>query len=220
MYQGDGHHYFSVAMSAVSCVDRALKAASVEEPSAILDMPCGYGRELRALVARFPYASFTACDIRPQAVRFCARRFGADGVTSAKRLDTVSFRRTFDLIWCGTLVTSFPAPQTLALLDLFVRSAARGGLIVLTTHGEYVFQRIRAGADYNLTPDGIKTLVRTYEQTGYGYADYPWEEGYGVAVISPRWIRDQLARCQSLQEVYFAERDWDHHQDVLGLVKL
>ncbi len=218
MYQGDGRHYFKVAMSTVSCLDRALEAAKVETPSVILDMPCGYGRELRALAARFPQASLTACDIRSKAVRFCARRFGAEGIVSSKQLDTVSFARAFDLIWCGTLMTNFDAPQTLALLDLFVRSAGRGALIVFTTHGESVLERLRDGADYGLAPEGVQALIRTYEQTGYGYADYPWETGYGISVISPRWMRDQLKRYPALREVYFAERDWDDHQDVFGVV--
>lgn len=217
MYGGD---YFSVSLSALRCVDRALEAANREAPSAILDMPCGYGRELRSLVARFPQASVTVCDIRPKAVRFCARRFGAEGVVSAKRLDTVSFRRAFDLIWCGTLMTNFDAPQTLALLDLFVRSASSGGVIVFTTHGEFVRQRIHGGTDYGLTAQGVQKVIRTYEQTGYGYADYPWETGYGISVTSPCWMRNQLTRYPCLKEVYFAQRDWDNHQDVFGVLKL
>jgi SAM-dependent methyltransferase len=215
-----GRDYFAVSLSALRCVDRALEAANLQAPSAILDMPCGYGRELRALVARFPQASVTVCDIRPKTVRFCAQRFGAEGVVSAKALDTVSFQRTFDLIWCGTLITNFDPPQTLALLDLFVRSAGSGALIVFTTHGEYVRQRIEDGANYGLIPDGVQRLTSTYDETGYGYADYPWETGYGVSVISPRWMRDQLGRHPALREVYFAERDWDNHQDVFGFLKL
>jgi hypothetical protein len=135
---------------------------------------------------------------------------------STRQLETVAFPRTFDLIWCGTLLTNFPAAQTLALLDLFVRSAASGALIVFTTHGESVLERIRAGGDYNLTGDEIQTLNASYEQTGYGYTDYAWEEGYGISVISPRWMREQLARHDSLREVHFAERGWDHHQDVFA----
>ena len=220
MYQGDGRHYFSVAVSAVSCLDRAREAAGVGEPSSILDMPCGYGRELRALVARFPDAAVTACDIRPKAVRFCARRFGVEGIVSAKRLETVVFPRAFDLIWCGTLMTNFAAPQTLALLDLFARSAVSGALIVFTTHGESVLERIQAGANYNLTPAEVRTLTRTYEQAGYGYTDYAWETGYGISVISQSWMQDRIARDPSLREVHFAERDWDRHQDVFGVVKV
>jgi SAM-dependent methyltransferase len=221
MYQAKSRDYFAVSLSAVSCLDRAREAARVGEPSAILDMPCGYGRELRALVARFPHAAVTACDIRARAVRFCAHRFGAEGVVSARRLDTVVFPRTYDLVWCGTLMTNFNAPQTLALLDLFVRNTERGALIVFTTHGEFVLDRLRGGATemYNLTADEVQTVIRTYEETGYGYTDYAWETGYGISVISPRWMRSQLTRYPSLREVYFAERDWDNHQDAFGVVK-
>ncbi len=215
-----GSDYFSVSLSALRCLDKALAAAKLAPPATILDMPCGYGRELRALAARFPQASMTVCDIRPKAVHFCARRFGAEGVVSAKDFQTVSFRRTFDLIWCGTLMTNFAPDQTLSLLDLFVRSANPGAAIIFTTHGDYVRERMTGGMDYGLTPDGVEAVLGGYEETGYGYADYPWESGYGISVISPRWMHDQLRQNSSLSEVYFAERDWDNHQDVFGVVKL
>lgn len=215
-----GSDYFSVSLSALRCVERALEAAGLGPPATILDMPCGYGRELRALVARFPQASATVCDIRSKAVRFCARRFRAEGVVSAKDLETVSFRRTFDLIWCGTLMTNFDAGQTLSLLELFVRSANKGGAIIFTTHGEYVRERIAGGMHYGLSRDGVGEVLSGFEETGYGYADYPWETGYGISVISPHWMHDRLRQHPSLREVYFAERDWDNHQDVYGVVKL
>jgi SAM-dependent methyltransferase len=215
-----GADYFAVSLSALRCVERALAAAKLTTPSAILDMPCGYGRELRAIVARYPEASVTVCDIRPKAVRFCARRFRAEGVVSAKDFDTVRFRGTFDLIWCGTLMTNYDPAQNLALLDLFVRSAKPGAAIVFTTHGEFVRQRLLGGMTYGLTPEGVDTVLRGYEETGYGYADYPWETGYGISVISAPRMRELISRHQpSLREVYFAERDWDDHQDVFGLVK-
>jgi SAM-dependent methyltransferase len=215
-----GADYFSVSLSALKCLERALSAANLTAPSAILDMPCGYGRELRAIVARYPEASVTVSDIRPKAVRFCARRFRAEGVVSAKDFNTVHFGRTFDLIWCGTLMTNYDPAQNLALLDLFVRSANEGAAIVFTTHGEYVRQRLLGGMTYGLTPEGVHAVLRGYEETGYGYADYPWETGYGISVISPPRMRELLTRhYPSLREVYFAERDWDNHQDVFGLVK-
>lgn len=215
-----GSDYFYVSLSALRCLERALQAAELPSPETILDMPCGYGRELRAIAARFPNASVTVCDIRPKAVRFCARRFGAEGVVSAKDFDTVSFGRSFDLIWCGTLMTNYDRAQNVALLDLFVRSAKPGAAIVFTTHGEHVRDRLLAGMNYGLTPDGVDRVLKGYEEEGYGYADYPWETGYGIAVISPHRMRELLSRYSALREAYFGERDWDNHQDVYGVVKV
>jgi 2-polyprenyl-3-methyl-5-hydroxy-6-metoxy-1,4-benzoquinol methylase len=219
MYGGDGRHYFSVAVSAIRCIDAALAAAGASAPEAILDMPCGFGRVLRSLVARFPDASVTACDIRPSAVRFCAQRFGAEPVISSAAFEDLSFPQPYDLIWCGSLVTHLAAPQTLAVLDLFARSARRGALIVFTTHGEMVARAIKAGTDYMLTPEGVSSLGQSYQRSGYGHANYPWEQHYGISVISPQWIRSNVERGTGLREVYFSERGWDSHQDVFGFVK-
>lgn len=128
MYTGDGRRYFSVGMSAIRCVDDALRTCDLADPTTILDLPCGFGRVMRVLAARFPDAKITACDIRPRAVAFCVRRFKAEGVISARDFDELRFGRQFDLIWCGSLLTHMNAAQSLALLDLFARSARVGGL--------------------------------------------------------------------------------------------
>jgi SAM-dependent methyltransferase len=218
MYTGDGRHYFSLSISALRHVERALRAAGAAQPDAVLDMPCGFGRVLRTLVARFPEAVITACDIRPRAVRFCSRRFGAEAVVSSATFDQLTFFRPFDLIWCGSLVTHLEPSRALSLVDLFARSLSPGGVVVFTSHGEAVAGRIGAGADYMLPANGVRSLMRLYEHCGYGYADYPWESGYGVSVVSPDWIRGHVEGRGELREIYFAERGWDAHHDVFGFV--
>src|SRR6185436_830844 len=69
--------YFSVGRSAVDVVMQACMASTLTEVRTVLDLPCGYGRVLRHLVALFPRASFAACDVDREAVEFCASTFGA-----------------------------------------------------------------------------------------------------------------------------------------------
>src|SRR6476620_8602013 len=71
--------YFSAGRSAVACINLAMHAAqkSASDVTRILDLPCGHGRILRYLKAAFPEAEITACDIRRDAVDFCASTFGA-----------------------------------------------------------------------------------------------------------------------------------------------
>jgi SAM-dependent methyltransferase len=219
MYTGDGFPYFWAGLEAIRNIENALETSGVAAPETILDMPCGFGRVIRSLVARFPQASITACDIRASAVRFCTRRFGAEGVISVPSFEEVSFDRAFDLIWCGSLATHLDSPQTLSLLDLFARSARSGAVIVFTTHGESVVERIKAGADYMLTTHGVELVLEAYERSGYGYADYPWDSAYGVAAISPEWIRSNIEGRSGLHEIYFEERGWGGHHDVFGFLK-
>jgi SAM-dependent methyltransferase len=219
MYTGDGFPYFWAGLGAIRNIENALETAGVEAPDAILDMPCGFGRVIRSLVARFPQASITACDIRPRAVRFCTRRFAAEGVISSAAFEEIALPRAFDLIWCGSLATHLDSPQTLSLVDLFVRSARSGAVIVFTTHGESVVEKMRAGVDYMLTTHGVELVLGAYERSGYGYANYPWDSAYGVAAISPDWIRRNIEGRSGLHEIYFEERGWGRHHDVFGFLK-
>ncbi|MDQ3908676.1 MAG: class I SAM-dependent methyltransferase, partial [Acidobacteriota bacterium] len=132
MYTGDAAHYLRVGLSCVDCVDEALRAAATTDVRDVLDLPCGYGRELRFLVRRFAGARFTACDIQPGAVQFCAEAFGATPAASQSDLDQVSFARPFDLVWCGSLVTHLGADATRALLRLFARHLAPRGVMIFT----------------------------------------------------------------------------------------
>jgi SAM-dependent methyltransferase len=216
MYNGDGFHYFWGGVAAVQAIDGVLRTADAEPPTAILDMPCGFGRVSRSLVARFPEASITACDINKRAVDFCSRQFGAEGVISSRSFEQLAFGRVFDLIWCGSLVTHLDASPTVELLDLFARSSRPGGLIIFTTHGRFIAERIRAGDDYMLPPAAATSVLAQYERSGHGYANYPWESAYGVSVISPDWIRTHLDGRAGLRQVCFAERGWGGGQDLFA----
>ena len=229
MYAGDGESYFRAGLSAVECVDEVLARRAPRELRSVLDLPCGYGRELRFFVLRFPGAAFTACDIQPGAVDFCAREFGARPAYSRTSFDELTFDEEFDLVWCGSLVTHLDAGATLELLRLFARHLAPGGLAVFTTNGDYVARLMRdEGATYDLPPDYAAAITDSYARTGHGYHDYPRGQGYfdfhpegrgyGVSVTSPAWVRAQAA-AGGLEEVYFKERGWASHQDVFAFVR-
>src|ERR1041384_2395959 len=220
MYKGDGAHYFNVGLSAIHCIEEALNAAQITTVNNILDLPCGYGRVLRFLVERFPEARLTACELLPDAVRFCVETFGAVPAYSAYNLKELTLDTRFDLIWCGSLITHLDALRTLDLLEFFARQLAPGGLAVFTTHGDYVAENILARAEfYGLLSQSIPALVAAYRQDGYGYLDYPEAPGYGVSLTAPAWIRTPARAAGNLREVYFRARGWDNHQDVFGFVK-
>ena len=157
----DGDHYFTVGLSAIECLDAALQRAKSTTVREILDLPCGYGRVLRFLVQRFPQARITACELMPDAVRFCAETFGAVPAQSSYNLDELSFTTKSDLIWCGSLITHLDANRTRALLRFFARKLAAEGLLVFSTHGEFVAAQVTDGADfYGLNRSGIPRLIR------------------------------------------------------------
>jgi SAM-dependent methyltransferase len=230
MYAGDGESYFRAGLSAVDCLDDVLRHASPREIRQFLDLPCGYGRELRFFVLRFPGATFTACDIQPGAADFCAREFGAAPVYSRPDFSEVDFEQDFDLVWSGSLVTHLDAGAALELLRLFARRLAPGGVAVFTTNGDYVARRMREeGATYDLPAAYVAAITDSYARTGQGYHDYPRGQGYfdfhpegrgyGVSLTAPAWVREQARLAGGLREVYFRERGWSGHQDVFAFVK-
>ena len=219
MYHGDGAHYFKVGLSAIHCVDGALERAGLKDVETILDFPCGSGRVMRFLRQRFPAAQITACELASGPVQFCVRTFGAEPAFSSLNLDDVLLARKFDLIWCGSLVTHLNKGGIAALFRLFRRHLEPGGLMMFTTHGDFVARRMPTrDFDYGLAEDQIDRIAQHYPREGYGFEDYPGEKDYGVSLTSPEWIRGRIAEVGGLREVFFRERGWDDHQDVFGFV--
>lgn len=220
MYKGDGAHYFGVGLDALRSIDEALTKAGLTEVRRVLDLPCGYGRVMRFLVGRFPTAELTACELDRKAVDFCVRHFGARPLYSHPDFDTLDTNASFDLIWCGSLATHLDAEPTRALLRLFRRALAPGGLVLFTTHGDFVARRLPTkDFDYGLTDEQIARITGLYARAGHAYTDYPDRESYGISLTSPAWVREQARETGGLREVYFKARGWDEHQDVYGFVR-
>jgi SAM-dependent methyltransferase len=220
MYHGDGAHYFKVGLSAIGCINEALAQANLKDARTILDLPCGSGRVLRFLRQRFPEAEITACELESGPVQFCVRTFGAVPAFSSLNLDEVSLPKRFDLIWCGSLATHLNERGITSLLRLFQRQLAPGGLMLFTTHGDFVARRMPTrDFNYGLREEQINRIGMDYPKTGYGFEDYPGEQGYGVSLTSPEWIRARVSELEGLREIYFKERGWDNHQDVFGFVR-
>lgn len=220
MHGGAGERYFSIGLSGLRSVERALGAAQLDgEPRTILDLPCGHGRVLRWMAARFPAAQLTACDLDRHGVDFCAAAFGARPLYSRTDLGALELDERFDLIWCGSLVTHLDADRIATLLAFFADHLQPGGVAVVTTHGDHVAQELHAGrADYLLQAGQIEALLADYDATGVAYVDYPGQEGYGISLTSPEWARAAAARAD-LRVARFDARSWDAHQDVFALVR-
>jgi hypothetical protein len=231
MFVGDVAHYFSVGLSAGRCVAEALAARP--DQTAIenaLVLPCGYGRELRVFLNTYPEIRFTACDIIREGVDFCVAEFGVEPYYSIYDLDSLVFGEKFDLIWCGSLITHLSASHIGKLIRLFRRSMAPGDLMIVTTAGEFSYERVGSEPElYGLTRDQIVRLRADYSQSGFGFSPYPehddpietemMERDYGISLTSPDWIRSKVTEIGGLREILFTHRGWDNHLDVFGFVK-
>jgi SAM-dependent methyltransferase len=223
MYFGVLRTYMAAGLSGLECIEEAVVAAGIRSVGRVLDLPSGHGRVLRYLVERFPNARFTACDLDRDGVSFCAATFGARAVVSRTDLEALTLDERFDLIWCGSLVTHLDAPRIEALLRFFHRHLTPAGLLVFSAHGTQAAENLRGGKlfSYGLDPDAAAQVLRSYASTGFGYSDYDARRtpGYGVSFTAPGWIRGTLEGVGGWREVYFAERRWDSHHDVYGVVR-
>ncbi len=220
MRHGDIEDYLEVGRSGLEITLLGLITALAPLPRRILDLPCGHGRVLRWLAAAFPTARLFACDLDRNGVEFCEQTFAADGTVSTEDLSRVTLPNDMDLAFCGSLLTHLPKHAWSACIGLFERAITPGGLLVATTHGRWVRQRMLEGASYDLPPLAQQRAVTDFDQTGFGYADYARAPGYGISLCSPSWLLHEVQQRGTWEIIAFHERAWAQHQDVLVLRRL
>jgi SAM-dependent methyltransferase len=216
--------YLRAGISAADIVLRAMMLCGKQEPETILDMPCGFGRVMRHIVALFPRSRITACDLYESRIDFCKSQFNATAVKSREDFTEIEFPHKFDLIWCGSLLTHLPAPYFSGALELFSRSLAPDGMAVISTHGRHspFVQRHK----WKYMPDENFTKAEAeFSESGFGYADYNEKDvfneqkAYGISLSSPSFVMRCLESDKSIRIQGFMERAWDDHQDVLIIQK-
>ena len=209
--------YFGSGQQALRNVRLALLAAMKGEVRSILDLPSGHGRVLRVLRAAFPDAELTACDVDREGVDFCARKFGARPVYSHRDPAQIEIDGTFDLVYCGSLLTHVDERGWDAFLALFEGVLEDDGVLVFTTGGRNFAEQIAAGRrSFGLGAELAGEMVADYERAGFGYRDWPDSAGYGMAMAKPWWICRKLEEFPSLRLLTLSEL---RPQDVTACMK-
>ncbi len=220
--------YLTAGLSAGRVIRASLDAAGkVVSRGAVLDFPCGYGRVLRFLKEMFPDSQVVGVEILEDALNFCRRTFLVEAYTSrpARTFRSFSLPHTFDLIWCGSLVTHIDEPATLDLLDFFCRHLNSGGVCVFTTLGRNVAHEMSTGKTKHplMTEEGIKKLLDEYERTGYGYADYAHTDALssgtsGISLVSRSHVEEMARSVGPWELVYSRESGWHKLNDVYAFM--
>ena len=217
MYHGNDRHYLKCGASALHVILEILSIAGAPFPGAVLDFGAGAGRVTRWLRAGFPQADLHACELREQDVVFNATVLGVRSWQTGTELSKLQAPGRYDVIWAGSVATHLPAGQAELLLDTLVSWTNPDGIVVLSLHGRYARARqLRAGYRY-IHDDAWTTIEAGYEATGYGYADYPSQSGYGIAVTRLSWISALVERRPGIRLVCLAETAWDDHHDIVAV---
>lgn len=212
--------YLDVGRSALKAIRLAQIASGKQDFGSILDMPSGHGRVLRWLKAAYPDAKLTACDLLPDGVDFCAEHLGATAVYSSPWPTADAFSDRYDLIFVGSLLTHVDVPLWDHLITLWHDLLTPDGLLVVTTHGELVAERMRAGHLYGYPAPGVTRALRAYEHAGFTFLEEPPANiDYGITLVRPDWTLSRLLRHPDFRVVMVGEALWDRHQDVTAVVK-
>jgi SAM-dependent methyltransferase len=216
--------YFVAGRDALRLINVALASLPPTYPGPqvrrILDLPCGHGRVMRYLRAGFPEAELVGCDILTDGVDFCAETFGAVPVYSDPDPARIKLEGKFDLIWCGSLFTHIDSPAWLSFLDLFEAHLAENGVALFTTHGRRAGDLLDRGATtLGLTPRGVDAILEEHGSTGFGYHDYPGQNGYGISLATPEWVCAEVTRRPGWRLTSFTEMGWVSFQDVAVCVR-
>ncbi len=219
MYAGNQHHYFSCGASALTCVLHALGFSGLEKPSHILDFGCGAGRVTRWLRAAFPEAVIHACDIREQDLEFVGKSCNARTWVSGVDIDALEASASYDVIWVGSVFTHLSAEKSTKLLDKLMKWVNPKGVLVFSVHGRFVLHRANTGDNIYGLGENWEKLIKSYENTGYGYADYMTHEGYGISVSKSVWWINLIESSANMRLACLTERAWDRHHDVIAVQK-
>jgi SAM-dependent methyltransferase len=212
--------YMATGQSALKAIRLALLAARAPEPRSILDLPCGHGRVMRWLAAAYPEASLSACDLLTDGADFCAETFGAKAIHSVPEPGPELFDDLFELIWVGSLLTHLDAAAWDHFFMLFEQILAPGGVLVFSTHGELVAERMRQGHYYGYPPRAVERTLRTYAHAQFAFLEEsPEQIDYGITIARPPWVIDRVTRLGDFRVALYAEALWANHQDVIAVVK-
>jgi SAM-dependent methyltransferase len=211
--------YLATGRSALKAVRLAQVAAGKTGFASILDMACGHGRVLRWLKAAYPDARLTACDLIGDGVEFCQSAFGATPIHSTQTPSPDLFPDRYDLIWVGSLLTHLDADRWTGFFQLWHELLAPDGLLVVTTHGELVAERMRSGYNYGYPAPSIRRMLRSYEHAGFAFLEAgPEDIDYGISIARPEWVVRRLLIQPDFRLVLFTEALWANHQDVVAAV--
>jgi SAM-dependent methyltransferase len=217
MFQGNHEHYLYVGATALNTINAHRGLIYASPPQSILDFGSGAGRVTRWLRAAFPTARLTASDLRLGDLRFCADTFGAESWMVETDIESLIPPNRFDLIWAGSVMTHLPEESTKQLLRKFCEWLGPGGTMTTSLHGRH-WLKYYMNSDTRQRMHDPPEIPSNYEASGYGYADYPQQAGYGLSIVTPTWTASTAERIPDCRIVAFGEENWGNH-DILTLQK-
>ncbi len=210
VFPGAEEQYFTIGRRALELITLAGRLCNRPNFHRILDLPCGHGRVMRWLRAAYPHAEITGCDLNTDGVEFCHRQFGAHPLVSKPDLRDVGPDGSFDLVWCGSLLTHLPVDQAVDTLHCLLDWACDDGVVIFSTQGRFLSTQLARGeGDYADNVD-VVSLLQDYRAKGAAFQPY-YEDPvgrYGLTLTSPEFLQRTLQQRDDVIVRAFMEQAW------------
>jgi SAM-dependent methyltransferase len=211
----DVEYYLHGANEFVDILERSCGEAGRDPQSIteVLEVGCGYGRIVRELRKRMPWAHVSVSDVIESAARFTASEFGAQYIPPLEEAGA-EYSGRFDLVYLLSVYSHLRRDMVAANLRRVLAVLKPGGIAVITLQGQGSAETVERYALYWL--DKSK-LLQAMARDGYHYEKYPYYYAdYGVTWFTQPAF-DQLVReaTPELTAISFHLMDVDGHQDTL-----
>ncbi len=188
---------------------RVLQSPSVQLPdnSRLLDFGCGCGRILRYFHHLYKRSSLHGTDIDQEAISWCQHHLSQIGsfVTNEK-LPSLRFPdEYFDFVYSVSVFTHLPEDMQLAWLKELQRVTKSGSYLLLTVHGEGLFQ------------EASEEAKKRFQEIGFYYAVGTGTEGlpnfYQTSFHTERYIRRYWTEFFEIKTII--QKGIANHQDLI-----
>lgn len=184
-----------------------------DENGRILDFGCGCGRVIRFLSRYFEDCRFHGTDIDAEAISWCQGELSNIGEFSINETDppTAFEDSFFDMVYSISVFTHLPEEMQLAWLEELKRITKPNGLLLLTIHGEELFDNASENHKSRLNENGFLYTVGCgtdglpdFYQTTYHTDSYilnKWSEYFEIHKILKRSVMNHqdLVICRNMQ---------------------
>jgi hypothetical protein len=213
MFDGDFTHYNSVGKQATEIILANL--FSLDPNFKILFIPCGHGRNLRHFTKFLDSNQIYASDIDETAIDFMRSNFNVNALISDPQFSRIKDFPKMNIIFVGSLITHLNENDSIKLIKLLSKKLKNSGLMILSSHGDFVCSRLGGEFNYGLDQEAALKLKEDYTKTGYGFAPYFHNPHYGISVISLIWFSKLVQTLYSLRLKNTFSKLWDDHHDIV-----